>query len=98
MYDSAFMPILDVPENVLQGAKKMFEGSKPETKSKGFIDFSTSIGALLGIPGSIQTQQLLKGIVPETPKKTEREKILDKYKNPASAPSREDIVNKYLPD
>jgi hypothetical protein len=95
MYDSAFMPIMDTPQNIVQGAKRMFTGVKPETKAKGFIDFSTSIGALLGAPGSIQAQQLLKGLV-NPPKKTED--IMSKYKKQSktgSGRSRDDIMSKY---
>lgn len=96
MYDSAFMPILDTPQNALEGAKKMFEGVQPETKARGFIEFSTSIGAMFGVPGSIQAQQVLKGIVePADTKKTDREKILDKYKNSSTKTDREKILEKY---
>jgi hypothetical protein len=100
-YDSAFMPIIDVPQNVLEGAKKMFEGSKPETKAKGFIEFSTSVGAILGIPGSIQAQQLLKKAVPESEsndvmskykKKSASGDVMDKYKNKSDGGS---VMDKY---
>lgn len=96
MYDSAFMPILDTPQNAMEGAKKMFEGVQPQTKARGFIEFSTSIGAMFGVPGSIQAQQVLKGIVePADTKKTDREKILDKYKNGSTKTDREKILEKY---
>lgn len=94
MYDSAFMPIMDTPQNVVQGAKKMFTGVKPETKAKGFIDFSTSIGALLGLPGAMQAQQLLKGFIPTEKKKPED--IMSKYKKKSSSgKTRQQILDKY---
>lgn len=61
LYDSAGFPVMDVPRGVIQGGSRIFQSESPEAKVRGFAEFAGSVGAILGVPGSIQAQQLVRG-------------------------------------
>ena len=68
MYDGEMFPILDAPKGVISGLNRVITSKSEGAKLRGFTEFAGSTGALLGIPGSAQTEQLARGFLQdETP-------------------------------
>jgi hypothetical protein len=68
-YGSNPVPVINAIEQATSGLSSMINGVAPQTKLKGAINFTGSVGSLLGIAGSSQLAQLLRGLV-TTPKKS----------------------------
>lgn len=75
MYDGEMFPILDAPKGVVSGLNRVLTSKSEGAKLRGFAEFTGSTGALLGIPGSAQAEQLSRGLLQEKKKKTETKKL-----------------------
>lgn len=58
MYDGEMFPILDAPKGVISGLNRVITSKSESAKLRGFSEFAGSTGALFGIPGSAQAEQL----------------------------------------
>lgn len=67
-YDSNFMPILDVPQNVIEGLDRVVNSKSEGAKLRGLTQAISSIGTLAGLPGSAQAGQLVGGALQEEKK------------------------------
>lgn len=63
MYDGEMFPILDAPKGVIGGLNRVVNSKSQTAKLKGFAEFAGSTGAILGIPGSTQAEQLARGFL-----------------------------------
>lgn len=63
MYDGEMFPILDAPKGVVSGLNRVITSESESAKLRGFNEFAGSTGALLGIPGSAQAEQLTRGFL-----------------------------------
>ena len=61
MYDGEMFPILDAPKGVISGLNRVITSESEAAKLRGFTEFAGSMGVLLGVPGSAQTEQLIRG-------------------------------------
>ena len=60
-YDAEMFPILDAPKTAIDGLQRALMSKTQSAKLRGLTDFSSSIGAMFGVPGSTQAGQLIKG-------------------------------------
>ena len=63
MYDGEMFPILDAPKGVISGLNRVITSKSEGAKLRGFTEFAGSTGAILGIPGSAQIEQLARGFL-----------------------------------
>jgi cell fate (sporulation/competence/biofilm development) regulator YlbF (YheA/YmcA/DUF963 family) len=82
MYDGEMFPILDAPKGVISGLNRVITSKSPSAKLRGFSEFAGSTGALLGIPGSAQAEQLARGALQDEKAKPKTKKL----KTPAGLP------------
>lgn len=83
-YDAEMFPILDAPKSAIDGLQRAITSKSQSAKLRGLTDFSGSIGAMFGVPGSTQVEQLVKGkINASEPKSKSKTKTL---KTPAGLP------------
>jgi hypothetical protein len=68
MYDGEMFPILDAPKGVISGLNRVITSKSETAKLRGFTEFAGSTGALFGIPGSAQAEQLARGFLQEKKK------------------------------
>ena len=68
MYDGEMFPLLDAPKGVISGLNRVITSESEGAKLRGFTEFAGSTGAILGIPGSAQTEQLLRGVLQDEKK------------------------------
>lgn len=61
LYDGEFFPILDAPKGVIEGLNRAITSKTEGAKLRGLTQFVGSTGTLFGIPGSTQTEQLVRG-------------------------------------
>lgn len=67
MYNATPVPVIDIPTKTVEFARRIFDSKHSETRLRAISDFITSVATLAGIPGSIQTQQLLRELLPKAP-------------------------------
>ena len=89
MYDGEMFPILDAPKGVVSGLNRVVTSKSPSAKLRGFAEFAGSTGALLGVPGSAQTEQLVRGALQEEKAKP----VIKKFKTPAGLPELPSLKN-----
>jgi len=82
MYDGEFFPIIDAPKGVISGINRVITSKSESAKLRGFTELAGSAGAVLGIPGSTQAEQLARGFLQEK-KASPKPKTL---KTPAGLP------------
>jgi hypothetical protein len=69
LYDNELIPIFSAPSEALQDLKKALTSKNANTRARGLSGFITTLMTLMGVPGMLQTEQLLKKAIPsETPK------------------------------
>ncbi len=71
MYDGEMFPLLDAPKGVISGLGRAISAKSPRAKLRGLTEFAGSTGALLGIPGSRQAEQLVSGALQDKKGKSE---------------------------
>ncbi len=81
LYDGEMFPILDAPKGVISGLNRAITSKSEGAKLRGLTEFAGSTGALLGIPGSTQAEQLVRGSLQEEKKPTK-----SKLKTPPGLP------------
>ena len=75
LYDGEMFPILDAPKGVISGLNRVITSESESAKLRGFTEFAGSTGALLGIPGSAQAEQLARGFLQEEKGKPRTKKL-----------------------
>jgi len=69
LYDNELIPIFSAPSEALQDLKKAITSKNPNTRARGLAGFITTLMTLMGVPGMLQTEQLLRKAIPtEAPK------------------------------
>ena len=68
LYGGEMFPILDVPKGLVNGLNRVIVSKSEKAKLRGFTEFLGSSGMLLGIPGSVQAEQLLRGALQDEKK------------------------------
>lgn len=69
LYDNELIPIFSAPSEALQDLKKALTSKNPNTRVRGLSGFITTLMTLMGVPGMLQTEQILKKAIPtEAPK------------------------------
>ncbi len=68
VYDGEMFPILDAPKGVVSGLNRVITSDSEQAKLRGLTELTGSMGAMLGIPGSIQAEQLARGVLQEKKK------------------------------
>jgi hypothetical protein len=63
MYDGEMFPILDAPKGAIDGLSRAIFSKSEGAKLRGMNEFAKSAGALLGIPGSAQAGQIMRGFL-----------------------------------
>jgi hypothetical protein len=66
LYDNELIPIFSAPSQALQDLKKAISSKNENTRAKGLAGFITTLMTLMGVPGMLQTQQLIKKAIPTT--------------------------------
>ena len=75
MYDGEMFPILDAPKGIISGLNRVITSKSEGAKLRGFTEFAGSTGAIFGIPGSAQTEQLVRGFLQDEKKEPEPKKL-----------------------
>lgn len=71
MYDGELLPILSGPQEIFSGAKQAVTAKSLSSKAKGATDFISGVSkTFLGVPGTQQSQQIIKKSIPEPKKKS----------------------------
>lgn len=67
LYDSEPFPILDAPVGAVQSFGRIFTSETEEARLRAWSELIGSTGAMIGIPGSAQAEQLGKGFFADKP-------------------------------
>ncbi len=65
VYGGEFMPILQIPKEVIDSSKAAIEGKSPLTRRRGLLRVSTSLLIMAGVPGALEAQQWVKKAMEE---------------------------------
>ena len=76
VYNGEMFPILDAPKGVIRGLNRTVTATSPQSRARGFIEFAGSTGAILGVPGSAQSEQLSRGFIKAQGRESELDKLL----------------------
>lgn len=93
MYDGEMFPILDAPKGVVSGINRVITSKSESAKLRGLNELIGSTGALIGIPGSAQAEQLARGFLQDKKKETKPKTL----KTPAELPKLPKIKSVGLP-
>ena len=63
-YEQIPAPLFGVIENFAKGAKQVVTGKKLETKLRGAVKVTETLGQILGVPGSSEMSKILRGPLP----------------------------------
>lgn len=64
-YSSNPVPVINTIEDLLEGSGNIAKGKSKETKLKGLIKAIGAVGSLVGVAGSSQAAQILRGRIPK---------------------------------
>lgn len=69
MYSSNPVPVINVMNDIIEGANYTVKGKTLETKLKGITQATGGLASLFGrIPGASQLSQIIKGVIPDSEK------------------------------
>jgi hypothetical protein len=69
-YQTDPIPALGALQTGVGGGVQAFTGASDQSRAKGLVDLTSTLGAISGIPGSRQAAQVTKNLIGDAPKKS----------------------------
>lgn len=95
-YSSNPVPLINAFEQAISGGSSIVSGKDPVTKVRGAVTTAGAVGSILGIPGSSQGSQLIKGLIPPANSKTPEETAYNK-KVKAESDAKAQVKSDFMP-